>query len=154
MDDASSSVLSGLIRKRQEVAAELDAAQSRVQQLVLDIGALDATLCPFQPDIDLGAVKVRPTPRRYEAHRRDPSRLIASLLREAGEPLRHRKITQRIMQAHGLNLADRALCQTLRDCVGASLRGTWERGRLAADEGKWTGSAVGAGGQPPGRNTA
>jgi len=131
--DTSNPVLSGLIRKRQEVAADLDAAQSRVRQLVLDIDALDATLRLFQPDIDLDAVKVRPTPRRHEAHRGDTSRLIASLLREVGEPLSHREITQRVMQARGLNLADRALCQTMRDRVGASLRGMRERGRLVSD---------------------
>ena len=137
--DISSPVLSGLIRKRQEVAAELDAAQSRMRQLILDIDALDATLRLFQPGIDLDVVKVRPTPRRHEAHRGDTSRLVASLLREAGEALSHREITVRVMQARGLNLADRALCQTLRDRVGASLRGMRQRGRLVSGEGKGPG---------------
>jgi len=102
--DTSSPVLSGLIRKRQEIAADLDAAQSRVRQLILDIDAVDATIRLFQPDIDLDVVKVRPTPRRHEAHRGDTSRLILSLLREASEPLSHREITQRVMTARGLNL--------------------------------------------------
>jgi len=78
-------------------------------------------------------VKVRPTPRRHEAHCGDTSRLILSLLREAGEALSHREITQRVMQARGLNLADRALCQTMRDRVGASLRGMRERGALGSE---------------------
>ena len=95
--DASNPVLSGLIRKRQEIAAELDTAQSKVRQLILDIDALDATLRLFQPDIDLDVVNVRPTPRRHEAHRGDTSRLIASLLREVEGPLSHRKITVRVM---------------------------------------------------------
>lgn len=131
--------LSGLIRKRQEIAAELDAAQSRVRQLILDIDAVDATIRLFQPDIDLDVVKVRPIPRRHEANRGDTSRLILSLLREAGEPLSHREITQRVMTARGLNLADRALCQTMRDRVGASLRGMRERGALASGEGSGRG---------------
>ncbi len=128
-----------MIRKRQEVAVELDAAQSRVRQLILDIDAVDATIRLFQPDINLDAVKVRPTPRRHEAHRGDTSRLILSLLRKAGEALSHREITQRVMTARGLNLADRALCQTLRDRVGASLRGMRERGTLASEEGSGPG---------------
>ncbi len=137
--DTSSPVLSGLIRKRQEIAADLDAAQSRVRQLILDIDAVDATIRLFQPDIDLDVVEVRPTPRRHEAHRGDTSRLILSLLREVGEPLSHREITQRVMTARGLNLADRALCQTMRDRVGASLRGMRERGALASNEGNGSG---------------
>lgn len=85
--DTSNAVLSGLIRKRQEIAAELDAAQSKLRQLILDIDALDATIRLFQPDIDLDAMKVRPTPRRHETHRGDTSRLITSLLRETAQPL-------------------------------------------------------------------
>ena len=135
----SSPVFSGLVRKRQEIAADLDAAQSRVRQLILDIDALDATIRLFQPDIDLSVVKVRPVPRRHEAHRGDTSRLVLSLLREAGEPLSHREITQRVMAARGLNLADRALCQTMRDRVGACLRGMRKRGRLVSGEGSGPG---------------
>ncbi len=136
---ASNPVLSGLIRKRQEIAAALDAAQSHLRSLIQDIDALDATIRLFQPDIDLEAVKVRPTPRRHEAHRGDTSRLILSLLREAGEGLSHREITQRVMQARGLNLADRALAQTMRDRVGASLRGMRGRGRIVSGEGSGVG---------------
>ena len=36
-------VLSGLIRKRAEVAGELEAAQQRVRQLIIDIDNVDAT---------------------------------------------------------------------------------------------------------------
>jgi len=131
--------LAGLIRKRQEIAAELDGVQARLRQLILDIDAVDATIRLFQPDIDLDVVKVRPTPRRHEAHRGDTSRLILSLLREAREALSHREITQRVMTARGLNLADRALCQTMRDRVGASLRGMRKRGRVAGGEGNGPG---------------
>ena len=137
--ETSNPVLSGLIRKRQEVAAELDAAQSRLRQLILDIDALDATIRLFQPDIDLEAVKVRPTPRRHEAHRGDTSRLILSLLREAGDGLSHREVTRQVMQARGLNLQDRALVQTMRDRVGASLRGMRGRGRVVSGEGSGIG---------------
>lgn len=131
--------LSGLIRKRQEIAAELDGVQAKLRQLIFDIDAVDATIRLFQPDIDLDVVKVRPTPRRHEAHRGDTSRLILSLLREAGEALSHREIARRVMTARGLNLADRALCQTMRDRVGASLRGMRQRGRVEGGEGKGPG---------------
>jgi len=44
-----------------------------------------------------------------------------------------------VMTARGLNLADRALCQTMRDQVGASLRGMRELGALMSGEGSGTG---------------
>ncbi len=137
--DSSNPVLSGLIRKRQEIAAELDGVQAKLRQLMLDIDAVDATIRLFQPDIDLDVVKVRPTPRRHEASRGDTSRLILSLLRKASQALSHREITQRVMTARGLNLADRALAQTMRDRVGASLRGMRGRRRIASGEGKGPG---------------
>ena len=132
-------VLSGLVRKRQLVLADLDAAQSRLRQLILDVDAIDATIRLLDPDIDLAVVRVRPTPRRHEAHRGDTSRLILSLLREAGEALSHREVVLRVMRHRGLNVADRALAATMRDRVGASLRGMRARGRLVAGGGKGPG---------------
>lgn len=93
--ETSNPVLSGLIRKRQEIMTELDAVQSKMRQLILDIDAVDGTIRLFQPDIDLSVVKVRPTPRRHEAHRGNTSRLILMILRKAGEALSHREITLR-----------------------------------------------------------
>jgi len=43
------------------------------------------------------------------------------------------------MAARRLNLADRALCQTMRDRVGASLRRMRERRAVGSDEGKGLG---------------
>ncbi len=100
---------------------------------------MDATIRLFQPDIDLAVVKVRPTPRRHEAHRGDTSRLILSLLREVGEPLSHREVTLRVMQARGLNVADRPLYGTMRDRIGASLRGLRGRGKLSPGDGRGVG---------------
>ncbi len=66
-------------------------------------------------------------------------RLIPSLLGKAGGPLRHCEITERVMHVRGLNLAGRALCLTLRNRIGASLRGMRDRGWLVSGEGKGTG---------------
>jgi hypothetical protein len=74
--DTSNPVFSGLIRKRQEISAELDAAQFHVRQLVIGIDALDATLRLFKPDVDLDVVWVRPILRRHEALLGDAIRLV------------------------------------------------------------------------------
>ncbi len=126
-------VIGGLIRKRQEISAEMDRTESKLRQLILDIDAVDATLRLFQPDIDLAVVRVRPTPRRHEASRGDTSRLILNLLREASGPLSRRDIVSAIMEARGLNQADRALLATMRERIGASLKGLRQRGRLRTE---------------------
>jgi len=46
-------VLSGLIRKRAEIARQLEAAQMQARQLIINLDSLDATIRLFAPDIDL-----------------------------------------------------------------------------------------------------
>ena len=132
-------VIHGLLRKRQEVADALDLAQGRVRQLVLDIDAVDATLRLFQPDIEVGIVRVRPTPRRHTAMRGESSRLILDMLREAGEPLSTRDIVLRVMEARGINAADKAMAETMRLRVASSLRRLRDRGTLTSTEGRGSG---------------
>ena len=57
--DLSNPVLSGLIRKRQELAADLDAAQATLRRVVASLDAMDATIRLFSPDLDLDAARVR-----------------------------------------------------------------------------------------------
>ena len=63
----SNPVLSGLIRKRAEVAGGLEAAQQRVRQLIIDIDNVDATIRLFAPDIDLEEIRPKPLPPRHAA---------------------------------------------------------------------------------------
>ena len=126
-------VINGLLRHRQEIADALELAQGRVRRLVLDIDALDATIRLFQPDAQIGAVRVRPTPRRHQAIRGESSRLILRMLGEAGVPMTTRDILLRVMEARGLNAADKGMYEAMRHRVSASLRGLRERGRVASE---------------------
>ena len=106
------------MRRRQEVADKLDLAQGAVRQLVLDIDALDATIRLFQPDAPIGLVRVRPTPRRHQAMRGESSRLILRMLGEATGPMTTRDLLLRVMEARGLNAADRGMYEAMRQRVG------------------------------------
>jgi hypothetical protein len=71
-------VLIGLLRKRQSIADDLEATQNRMRRLVQDIDAVDATIRLFQPDLQIGIVRIRPTtpahrlPRREQPHDPEP----------------------------------------------------------------------------------
>ena len=60
-------VVSGLIRKRAEIAGALEDAQGRVRQLIIDIDNVDATIRLFAPDIDLEEIRPKPLPPRHAA---------------------------------------------------------------------------------------
>ena len=137
--NASNPVLSGLIRKRQEVMEAMELAQTQLRQLVLDLDALDGVIRMFSPEIDLAVVRVRPRPKRHIAFRGEVSRLILTLLRDAPEPLPTREVVRRVMETRELNQADRALYDSVRDRVGASLRGMRSRGRIASSGDRETG---------------
>lgn len=66
-------VLSGLIRKRAELAGEID--------------HLDASIRIFKPDIDLEAIKAKTVPPRHQALPGEMIRGVLTVLRESKEPL-------------------------------------------------------------------
>ncbi|WP_428390615.1 hypothetical protein [Lichenicoccus sp.] len=134
LSDPSHPVLSGLLRKRQEIASEIEGLESRLHGLVLDIDAVDLTIRLFSPGLDVETVRVRPTPRRHGVRPGDTSKLVLSLLRENG-PMSQRQITLKVMEHRGLNVADRVLYGVMRNRVGASLRGLLKRGTLVHSDG-------------------
>lgn len=127
-------VLTGLLRKRQEIADELERVQDQVRELILRLDALDVTIRLFNPTVDIGAVRVKPVPRRHAAVRNESSRLIFAALREAGEPLNTRGLARSIMEARGMNLADQAMVATMCNRLASTLRKLKSRGKVTAEK--------------------
>jgi len=50
-------VLAGLVRKRAEIAGQLEVAQTQVRQLIIDVDNVDATIRLFAPDMDLEEIR-------------------------------------------------------------------------------------------------
>ena len=120
--NTSNPVLSGLIRKRAELAGELEAVHARIPVLVAALNSVDATIRLFSPDLPLDeTAPKRPRPR-HAARPGQISRVITSALREARQPLTTHDLTLRVMEARQLNAADRNLFLTMQKRVLASLR--------------------------------
>ena len=54
---SESHVVSALIRKRAELAGQIEGTQIRLRQFIIDLDNLDATLRLFAPDIDLEDIR-------------------------------------------------------------------------------------------------
>ena len=136
----------------------MEAAQAALRRLVLDMDALDATIRLFDPESAIGIVRVRPVPRRHQAIRGESSRLILAMPRDAQAPMATRDLVFRVMQARGLNAADRAMAHTMGLRVGASLRGLRQRGVLMSSQSKgqsmnwWLAGACDGTHEPPSSN--
>ena len=114
-------VLSALVRKRAEIAGQLEAAQAQVRQLGADMGHLDATIRLFAPDLDLDTIKPKPVRAAYAASHGEVSRIILDTLREVGQPVTTQAMGLRVIAARGLDTADPALARTVQGRVRQSL---------------------------------
>lgn len=81
--DLSNPVLSGLIRKRQEFASDLDAVRAALRRMVASLDALDTTIRLFSPDLDLDALRVR-SARQVRNPQHETTRLVLGILCKAG----------------------------------------------------------------------
>lgn len=120
--DTSTPVVSGLIRKRAELAGELEALHARIPALVAALNSVDATIRLFSPDLPLDEIAPKRARPRQAARPGQISRVIAPALREAGQPLTTQDLTLRVMEAHQLNVTDRNLFLTMQKRVLSSLR--------------------------------
>src|SRR5258707_348425 len=119
---AEAHVVTGLVAKRAELAGQIEHAQTVLRQLIIDLDNLDATLRLFVPDIDLEAIKPRPSPPRHAGFRGEIARVVLGTLRTAGKPLDTQAIAMHVMAERGLNTADKRLVRLVGKRVGACLR--------------------------------
>lgn len=126
-------VLGGLPRKRAEVAAELDEAQSRVRGLMVDIDASDNTIRMFSAAVDLAEIKPKILPRRHAAYHGEVQRAIYAAFRETAGTLTTHDVTLRVMASRGPNVSDVMLVRTMQKRVGAALRQMREKGRVGVE---------------------
>ncbi len=115
-------VLSGLIRKRSEIAGQIEHTQIALRQLVADLDSIDAAIKLFDPSADIPAIKPRQYPPRHAAFRGEMMRHVMGCLRLAdSKPVTTRDIALVVMKARGLNPEDQALLVTIRKRVGACM---------------------------------
>lgn len=128
-------VVSGLIRKRKEIAGRIEDVQIVMRQLIIDLDNLDAAIRLFRPDIDLEDITPSPLPPRHSAFKGEMSRIILSALRNAGRAMNSRELTHYVMAERGLNVADKRLVRTIQKRIGACLKHYKHKGTLTASKG-------------------
>lgn len=96
-------VLSGLIRKRAEIAGQLEAAQMQVRQLITDLDSLDATIRLFAPSFDIAALRPKHMAPPHVAFHGQVARILMDLLRDAKAPVTINDAARFVMEQRGLN---------------------------------------------------
>ncbi len=125
----SEHVISGLVRKRAELAGEIESTHKRLSQMIADLGNLDATILMFDPDLELDGIRPKAfRPPEDWSKRGEMARAILGTLRVAAEPMTARDIARQIIVERGLDPNDERLLRLMRQRVATSLRYQRDKG--------------------------
>lgn len=129
-------MVTGLVKRRAEIAGELTAAHATVAKLAQDLAAIDAALAVVAPDMEVETIRPKLfRPPDDWANRGQMSRLVLSILRQAREPLTTREIAAQMILERGLDAGDRKLVPLMVRRVGSALRHQRDKGLVVSSDG-------------------
>ncbi len=113
-----------LIRKRAELAGEIEAQAATLSQLRADLAHLDAAIRIMSPDTDPEAIRPK-KPGRNGCDwfgRGELARMVLDVLREAQGPLGHAEIARAIMERKGLPVGDAVAVKRVAGMMKGAMR--------------------------------
>jgi hypothetical protein len=116
-------VLTGLVKRRAELAGEIEATHDRLRKMIEDLEKLDSVILQFDPKYQVEAIRpkaFRPPPDW--AHRGEMTKAVLSILRQASEPLTARDIALEMLVTRALDKDDQKLLALMTKRVGVALR--------------------------------
>jgi hypothetical protein len=129
-------VLSGLVKRRSELAGDIERTHDALRKMILDLENLDATILQFDPDFRVETIQPKAfRPPKDWSNRGQMSRIILSILRQASEPLTTRDIALQLLVERALDKSDQRLLRLMTKRVGVALRGQKENGVVRSDQG-------------------
>ncbi len=129
-------VVTGLVKRRAELAGKIEATHETLRKMVMDLEALDSTIVQFAPDFVPEAIRAKTfRPPDDWSKRGEMTRIILSVLRCASEPLTTRDIAFQLLVERALDKNDQRLVRLMTKRVGVALRNTKERGIVASEQG-------------------
>jgi hypothetical protein len=122
-------VLTGLVKRRAELAGKIEAGYADLKKMVADMETLDATIGQFDPNYAVESIRPKAfRPPDDWANRGQMSRLVLSTLRMAAEPLTTRDIALEMLVTRALDKNDKRLLALMVKRVGVCLRGCRDNG--------------------------
>ena len=114
-------VVTGLLRKRSEIAGQIEHAHRTLNDLIADLDYIDNAIRIIDPSVDAALTKTKPYPPRMGSFRGEMSRFVLGHLRAATEPSTTLEIAYAVMVGRGLDQNDTRAVIVIRKRVGACL---------------------------------
>ncbi len=129
-------VLSGLVKRRSQLAGDIEAAHNSLRMMVQDLENLDATILQFDPDFKVETIHPKSfRPPKDWSNRGQMTRIVLSILRQAAEPLTSRDVALELLVERALDKNDQRLLRLMTKRVGVALRLQKDKGVVRADQG-------------------
>lgn len=129
-------VLTGLVKRRAELAGEIERVHIQLRKAVDDLENLDATIRQFAPDLHVEAIRPKAfRPPKDWANRGQMSRIVLSILRQAAEPLTTRDVAVELLITRAMDRSDLKLLRLMTKRVGVALRTQRDNGAVRSDQG-------------------
>ncbi|HWE47778.1 MAG TPA: hypothetical protein VG407_17285 [Caulobacteraceae bacterium] len=114
--------LHALVRKRAELAGQIERHQAETKRLFAELDHVDATIGLFAPDLPLDRIKVKQEPPKHAARKGELTEIVLRALRESGGPLVVRQLVDRVIDERGLPREEKGLVRTMIGRVRFCLR--------------------------------
>ncbi|WP_197018417.1 hypothetical protein [Sphingomonas sp. URHD0057] len=129
-------MVTGLVKKRAELAFDIERTHERLRELVNALEHIDGTLRIVAPDMELEAIRPKAfRPPDDWAKRGQMSRLVLSILRTSKEPLTTREIAAQMLLERAMDAEDQRMLRVMTKRVGVALREQRDKGRATSVDG-------------------
>jgi hypothetical protein len=114
-------VLTGLVKRRAELAGEIEATHDRLRKMIEELEKLDSVILQFNPSHQVESIKPKAfRPPSDWSHRGEMTKAVLSILPLAAEPLMSRDIALELLVTRALDKDDQKLLALMT--VGVTLR--------------------------------
>jgi hypothetical protein len=115
--------LIGLVKRRAELAGEIEATHDRLRKMIEDLEKLDSVILQFDASHQVEAIKPKAfCPPSDWSHRGEMTKAVLSIVRQAAEPLTSRDIALELLVTRALDKDDQKLLALMTKRVGVTLR--------------------------------
>jgi hypothetical protein len=116
-------VLTGLVKRRAELAGEIEETHNRLRKMIEDLEKTDSVILQFDPSHQVEAIRPKAfRPPSDWSHRGEMTKTVLSILRQAAEPLTSRDIALELVVTRALDKDDQKLLPLMTKRVGVTLR--------------------------------
>ena len=136
MTDSYELTVHGLIRKRADLAGQVEALHMTLASLMAQLNAIDTSIRVFRPAIDLEDLPEKIPPAPFTAFRGEFQRFLLDTLRAADRPLNTLELGEAVMATRALDASDKIVARLIARRTGYSLcklrrKGVVESRRIA-----------------------